>query len=86
MAILNEAQTAVAVRAMQEFLSSPTRPSTGKTMVEEDAILDKNRRDLIADQLAPAVKAFLAESLSLPIFKTEIDRLNKKSELWCCHF
>jgi hypothetical protein len=82
MTILNEAQTDLAVKALHEFLSSPVNPSSGKTLVEEEVILDKNRYELIEKQLAPAVQAFLTGSMPLAEFKTEIDSINKQNTLW----
>lgn len=82
MTTLNKAQTDMAIKAMHEFLSSPANSASGKTFVEEEANLDKNRSELIDKRLAPAVQAFLTGSMSLAEFKPEIDSINKQNALW----
>src|SRR5450759_5491553 len=82
MAILNEAQTELAIKMMHEFLSSPADPASGKTLVEDDVILDKDRRELIEKRLAPAVQSFLSGAMPLTKFKPEIDGLNKQHTFW----
>jgi len=82
MTILNKAQIELAVKALHEFLSSPVNPLSGKTLVEEEVILDKNRFDLIEKQLSPAVLSFLTGSMPLAEFKTQIDSINKQNTFW----
>ncbi len=81
MSNLNEAQKALSLKAVQEYLSA-VNPMSRKAIVDDDAVLDKKRRDLIENRLAPVINAFLAQSMPLADFKTEIDSLNKQNELW----
>lgn len=82
MSMLNAVQEQVALQALRAYQASPPDPETKKTLVEEDVALDQSRRALIKDHLAPLVARFLAGKVPLPEFKSEIDRTNKRNELW----
>lgn len=82
MPILDQAQSARAIKAMEAYLSAPADSESKKTPVQEGRELDQKRRALIADRLLPALIKFLDGHMPLADFKPEIDRLNKQNELW----
>lgn len=82
MTILDDTQTARAIKAMESYLSAPPDQESNKTPVQESAELDDKRRSLIADRLLPALTKFMDGSMPLSDFKPEIDRINKQNELW----
>lgn len=82
MPILDETQTARAIKAMEAYLSATPDKNTKKTPEQEGAELDQRRRALIADRLMPVLIKFFDGSMSLTEFKPEIDRINKQNELW----
>jgi hypothetical protein len=82
MPLLNDAQIALAVKAMNEYLSSPPNLQSGDTAVDEAKTLDRERHRLIEGSLLPAINAFLVGLKPLSEFKPEVDRLNKRHELW----
>lgn len=82
MSLLDDTQTVRAIKAMEAYLSAPPDKDSKKTPVQESADLDKNRHELIADRLLPALSKFFDGDMPLPEFKPEIDRLNKQNELW----
>ncbi|OWY33954.1 hypothetical protein [Herbaspirillum aquaticum] len=82
MRILSDEQVAVALKALNMYLSAAPNPETGLTPVASSKDLDAKRQALINEPLSPMVASFLSETLSLSDFKTQIDRINKRNELW----
>lgn len=82
MVALSTAQKQVALQVLRSYQASPPDPETNLTLVEEDIRLDRDRRALIKDHLAPLVARFLAGGVPLAEFKSEIDRTNKRNEHW----
>jgi hypothetical protein len=69
------------VEVMNEFLSAPGGPD-GKTPMELDTELDTNRVKLIENELKPLLADYLAGKVALAQFKSKVDGLNKRNELW----
>lgn len=82
MPLLDETQTARAVKSMEVYLSAPPDKGSKKTPVQGGSELDQKRRVLIAERLVPIITKFLNGTMPLSDFKPEIDRLNKQNELW----
>jgi hypothetical protein len=78
---INEQQRKRAIEVMNEFLSAPLGPE-GRTPVELDAELDANRVKLIENELKPLLADYLAGKVALAQFKSKVDGLNKRNELW----
>ncbi len=81
MALLNEQQKQRAVEVMQEYLSAPTS-GDGKTPVAESTELDERRVSLIEGDLKPLHAVYLNGDIALAEFKSKVDGLNKRNELW----
>jgi hypothetical protein len=82
MPILSEEQVAVALKALGTFLSAAPNPETGLTPAESSKELDEKRLKVINAPLLPLLSNFLTEAVSLADFKTQVDRTNKRNELW----
>ncbi|WP_124835734.1 hypothetical protein [Burkholderia sp. Bp9031] len=82
MTILDESKKSRALRELESFRSAAANPETGKTPVQECLILDQNRKQVIDQLLLPVLGQFLSGSTDLGTFKTEVDRINKRHELW----
>jgi hypothetical protein len=78
---LNDQQCKRAVEVMNEYLSAPRGPD-GKTLVELDTELDTNRVKLIGNELKPFLADYLAGKVVLADFKSKVDGINKRNELW----
>ncbi|MFA7293375.1 MAG: hypothetical protein WC023_14150, partial [Rhodocyclaceae bacterium] len=82
MPVLDDTQTARAIKAMEAYLSASPGEDSKQTPVQEGAELDLKRRALIAERLLPVLAKFLDGSMQLTEFKPEIDRINKQNALW----
>ena len=82
MSILNETQTGRAIDALRQFLTAPLKQDTGKTFVEEDQELDRNRWKVIEHRLLPLVSSYLTGQKAIEVFKSEIDSINKQDGYW----
>lgn len=85
MSILDDMQQQRAVEIMDEYLRAPAGISgyaSGKSPVEDDAALDAKRIDIIRTLLQPLLTDFLAGNVTVQDFKSKIDSINKKNELW----
>ncbi len=82
MRILSEEQTAVALKALNSYLTAAPSPETGLTPEVASKELDEKRLALINDPLSPMLSNFLTDALPLADFKTQVDRINKRNELW----
>lgn len=74
-------QKRIALEVMQECLNAPQNED-GAQQWEIQLERDKKRIELISEVLGPLVKNYLDGNLSLPEFKSEIDSINKRNELW----
>jgi hypothetical protein len=81
MNILNEQQSSRAVEVMQEYLSAPAGQD-GKTPAQRSAEVDKNRIRVIESDLKPLLAEYLTGKILLPEFKSKVDSINKRNELW----
>ena len=79
--ILNEQQRKRAVEVMNEYLSAPRGPE-GKTPVEASTEWDAKRAKLIEAELKPLLANYLAGTIVLTEFKSKVDSINKRNELW----
>ncbi|WP_136515936.1 restriction endonuclease FokI C-terminal domain-containing protein [Geomonas edaphica] len=85
MSILDEKQRQRAVEVMEEYLHAPAGIggyAGGKTPVEDDAELDAKRVEVIQTLLHPLLSSFLDGQISVQDFKSKVDSINKKNELW----
>lgn len=82
LAKLNEAQTALARQKLTQYRSAQGDPATGATVAQAKAQFDDRRRDPTAKKVGPEAAAFPAGTMPLSEFKSEVDGLNKTSELW----
>src|ERR1017187_5634981 len=78
---INEQQRKRAVEVMNEYLSAPRGPE-GKTPVEMSVELDASRVKLIENELKPLLADYLAGKVVLADFKSKVDGINKRNELW----
>lgn len=81
MAKLDEQQRHRALEVMQEYLSAPACEN-GDTPVAEDTKLDERRVCLIEGDLKQLLAAYLNGNVVLAEFKSKVDGLNKRNELW----
>ena len=79
--MLTQEQTNRALEAMREYLAAPATDGE-PSPVEEDVQLDRDRSALIDDELKPLVESYLAGQVPLGDFKSQIDGINKRHELW----
>jgi hypothetical protein len=70
-----------AVEVMREYLAAPKNPD-GRSPLETQAELDRNRVRLIDGELKPLVESYLAGQTPLTEFKSRIDGVNKRNEFW----
>lgn len=82
MSSLDDSQTAVATKALCDYLAAGRDPVAGKSPVEADAAMDAKRRELIAGRLGQLVRRFCDGAIALADFKPELDGLNKRNEFW----
>jgi hypothetical protein len=80
--MLIEEQTAIALNALKSYQDGSIDPDSGLTPEKWGQQLDLKRQTLIREVLAPLLAKFMADAIPLPEFKTQIDRTNKKNELW----
>jgi hypothetical protein len=78
---LNEDQQNRVIEIMNKYLKAPGE-SKDKTFVQEDNELDKNRNNIIEQELKPLLNNFFNNNIQLPDFKSKIDSINKRNELW----
>ncbi|MCH8881013.1 MAG: hypothetical protein IID34_14185 [Planctomycetes bacterium] len=81
MPVLNPQQTEQAVSVMSKYLNAPATDH-GKTPVELGTALDRDRVDLIEEQLKPLLTGYLQGQVGLSEFKTKTDGINKRHEYW----
>jgi hypothetical protein len=79
--LLSTEQIARAVEVMQEYLHAPPTPES-VSLVQRSTKRDKERAELIDNQLKPLVEAYLAGEIELAEFKSKIDGINKRHVHW----
>lgn len=78
---LNQEQLQQALELMRAYLAAP--PNTeGRTPVEADKDLDRQRISLIENELKPLTSKYLSDQITLAEFKTKVDGINKRNLLW----
>ena len=80
MGLLNEQQIALAIESMKEYISASN--SEGKTIVGIETDIDQKREQVIESELKPLLSNYLDGNLELSDFKSKVDSINKKNELW----
>ena len=71
----------IAVAAARGYLEAPSLED-GRTPVEVEAKLDRDRIELIEKALRPLLTKYLERSISTGDFKRQIDGINKQNRLW----
>jgi hypothetical protein len=79
--LLQPEQQRRAIQVLQDYLAAPAN-ADGRTPMEVQAELDKNRIKLIDTELKPLVNAYLNSQATLQDFKSKVDGLNKRHEYW----
>jgi hypothetical protein len=70
-----------AVEVMQAYLAAPKNQDS-RTPIEVETEGDQRRATLIDRELNPLVRDYMLERISLADFKTKVDGINKRNELW----
>jgi hypothetical protein len=78
---LNQEQLQQAIEIMRDYLAAPPT-ADGRTPVEADAELDRQRASVIENELKPLTSNYLSGQITLAEFKTKVDGINKRNELW----
>jgi len=82
--MLNEQQKQRAVEVAREYLAAPeqteVKPST--EVIKRSVPLDKQRVNVIEEQLKPLLNKYLEGSIKLEEFKSQIDGINKRNSYW----
>jgi hypothetical protein len=81
MSLLNEHQRQRALEAMREFLSAPPG-SDGHTPIQAGEDWDQERVRVIEQDLKPLLAGFLEGVTALSDFKSRVDGINKRHNLW----
>lgn len=80
MGLLNEQQIALAIKAMNEYISASK--FEGKTIVGIENNIDQKREQVIESELKPLLNDYLSGILELSEFKSKVDSINKRNEFW----
>ena len=67
--------------ALEEYLNAAPLPG-GRTPVQIEAELDRNRAKVIGDVLKPLLTQYLAKSTSTDEFKFQIDSASRQTNYW----
>jgi hypothetical protein len=70
-----------AIEVMRAYLAAPP-VSEGRSPVEIESELDRNRAELIDTQLNPLVRSYLTGETPLSDFKSRVDSINKQHQYW----
>lgn len=79
MDLLNEQQIELAIEAIKEYISASN--TSGKTVGIDDDF-DQKREMVIESELKPLLSNYLSGNLDLSEFKSKVDSINKRNELW----
>lgn len=78
---LNQEQLGQAIDVMRAYLAAPSSVED-KSLMEYESELDSQRVMVIENELKPAISSYLTSEISLAEFKTKVDSINKRKELW----
>jgi len=78
---LNQEQLRQAIEIMQSYLGALSF-ADGSTPLEADGELDRGRVSIIENELKPLTSSYLTGQITLAAFKTKVDGINKRNELW----
>lgn len=78
---LNQEQLQQALEIMRAYFAAPPT-AEGRTPAEADANLDSQRVSLIEGELKPLTTRYLSDQITLAEFKTKVDGINKRNQLW----
>jgi hypothetical protein len=81
MTLLNEHQRQRALEAMREFLTAPSGPD-GQTPFQAGEVWDRERVQIIEQYLKPLISGYLEGEIALSDFKSKVDSINKRHNLW----
>jgi hypothetical protein len=81
MSLLNELQQQRALEAMREFLAAPPG-SDGQTPIQAGDDWDQARVRVIEQDIKPLLADYLEERTALSDFKSKVDGINKRHNLW----
>lgn len=70
-----------AIEALNEYLAAPPT-ADGRTRLESDDEWDRQRVEIIENEILPLLDRYLAEEITMPEFKRKVDGINKQNELW----
>jgi hypothetical protein len=79
---LSQEQLRQAIEITHAYLIAPSKKVEGRTLIEDEAELDRQRMLLIENELKPLLSAYLSGQIILSEFKTKVDGINKRNELW----
>ena len=82
MGLLDEKQIQRAKEIMEEYLSAPAMQQSGLTPVERNREWDKERVRVIENDLKPLLAEDFEGKVPLTEFKSKIDSINKRNQLW----
>ena len=80
-ALLTPEQIQRAVEVMQAYLAAPPNPD-GRTPIQVEAAGDRQRAEIIEQELKPLVHRYLGGEVPLAEFKTKVDGINKQKQFW----
>jgi len=81
MALLESKQKKIALELLHECLNSP-KDKDGLCAFDKYIQGDKNRVNIIENELKPLLQGYLKVEIDLPDFKSKIDGINKRHRLW----
>ena len=71
----------VILDAVREYLAAVPEAG-GPSLVKIESALDQQRAKLIDEKIKPLLTGYFDGSVPLPIFKRQIDGINKQNQLW----
>jgi hypothetical protein len=78
--MLDEKQKSLALSLFKEYQEAKNEDGTSPEAVQKER--DGKRLELIQNKLLPLVNSFLKGEISIGLFKSQIDSLNKRNPLW----
>ena len=81
MPFLSEQQRQRAIEVMHEYLEA-LAGKKGESLAHSEDKLDKDRVSLIEGELGSLLDAYLSGSVQLEEFKSKVDGINKRNQLW----
>jgi hypothetical protein len=81
MNLLTDHQRQRAIDALREFLSAPPGLD-GQTQIQAGEAWDQERVRVIEQNLNPLISGYLKGEVALSDFKSKVDSINKRHNLW----